>query len=354
MHNNITYAVAMSGGIDSSTAAAILLREGYKVFGVTMLTCKTGCDKIILEAGTIADDLGIRHYICDISDGFQTEVVDYFINSYMNGLTPNPCAICNKKIKLKQLLQFARNHGADYLATGHYASIEVIEDQVYLKESINTNKDQSYFISLTSKEDLKYIRFPLSNILNKQETRNLAVQFGLRNFAKQDSQDICFIQNRDYISFIRDNIKDKSKLNNCGNMVLNTNNSILAQHHGLENYTIGQRRGLGVSHFEPLYVIHIDTQSNQIILGNKKSLISKYFKVSNMNWIIDSDQNDIACLVKIRAGKLKFKAIIHKYSETDIQVTLLEQNTLAVCPGQVCALYNKENVILGAGTITHE
>ena len=189
MFNNDKYAVALSGGVDSSTTAAILLREGHEVFGVTMLTQQNGCETVIKNASAVSKQLGIKHYVLDVIDEFKKEVIDYFINSYLNGITPNPCAICNKKIKLNKLLMFAKEKGANYLATGHYASIECVDNNVLLRESNNKLKDQSYFLSLTSKEHLKYIKTPLSNINNKKETRELAKSFGLNNFQEKDSQD---------------------------------------------------------------------------------------------------------------------------------------------------------------------
>lgn len=348
---NNTYAVALSGGVDSSTVAAMLLKEGHEVFGVTMLTQPDGCESVIKKASIVAKQLGIKHYVLDVIDEFKKEVIDYFINSYLNGTTPNPCAICNKKIKLNKLLIFAKEKGADYLATGHYASIEYINNNVYLKESNNKLKDQSYFLSLTSKEHLKYIKTPLSNINNKRETRELAKSFGLSNFQEKDSQDICFIKNNDYISFIRNNIEDKRLLDRQGNIILKNSNTILSQHKGLVNYTTGQRRGLGISNSEPLYVTNINYNNNTITVGTKKDLLIKTFNVNQFNWLIEQENSSFECYVKVRSGHSKFKALVNINDINNVTVNLLEDNTVAICPGQVCVLYNNKNIVIGAGII---
>ena len=345
------YAVALSGGVDSSTTAAILLNQGYEIFGVTMLTQQNGCQNVIDRASEVAKQLCIEHYIFDVIDEFKKEVIDYFINSYLNGITPNPCAICNRKIKLNKLLAFAQEKGADYLATGHYANIDYINNNLYLRESKNLLKDQSYFLSLTSKEHLKYIKTPLCNIQNKQETRDLAKKFGLNNFQEQDSQDICFIRNGDYISFIRENMEDKSLLDNHGDVILKNTNNIISQHKGLINYTIGQRRGLGIANKEPLYVTKIDINNNALIVGNKRDLIIKEFQVNQLNWLLNINNNEFECYVKVRAGHSKYKSLVRIVDNDTISITLLEDNTVAICPGQICALYKNDNVVIGAGII---
>ena len=348
-----TYAVALSGGVDSSTTAAILLNEGNEVFGVTMLTQSSGCQSIIENASNVAKQLGIKHYICDVTNEFQTEVIDYFINSYVNGTTPNPCAICNKKIKLNKLLIFAQEKGADYLATGHYASIEYINNNLYLKESKNKLKDQSYFLSLTSKEHLKYIKTPLSKIQDKLETRELAKKFGLSNFQLKDSQDVCFIKNNDYIAFIKNNIKDNTLIDRRGNIIFKGTGTIVSQHKGLVNYTIGQRRGLAIPYKEPLYVTNINPSNNTLTVGTRNDLIVKEFKVNQVNWLLNNKENEFKCLVKIRAGSNKYKAIITVNNNECITVNLIEENITAICPGQVCALYNNDGIVVCAGIINY-
>ena len=246
---------------------------------------------------------------------------------------------------------FAQEKGADYLATGHYASIEFTNNKIYLKESNNKLKDQSYFLSLTDKEHLKYIKCPLSNINDKKETRELAKRFGLSNFQVKDSQDICFIKNNDYISFIKNNTDNKKILNKPGNIVLKHRNTIIKQHKGLIKYTVGQRRGLGIPYSEPLYVTNIDSNNNAVIVGTRQDLIVKTFKVSQFNWLLEATNSKFECFAKVRAGAMKYKSIVTIHDTENIIVNLLEDNITAICPGQVCVLYNENSVVIGAGII---
>ncbi len=336
------YAVAISGGVDSAVTATKLLHAGHDVFGVTMVTDDKTKDSLLIGAKTIAEHLNIPHYICDLCSEFKKEVIDYFVKSYQKGLTPNPCAVCNKKIKLHKLLQFARDKGADFLATGHYAKVN--DGQLY--EGANLLKDQSYFLSLTSKDDLKYVCCPLQDITNKSLTREMAKSYGLPNFAKSDSQDICFVPNNDYIAVIHaySDAQDVS-----GDFILD--NMPVGKHKGIIHYTIGQRRGLGISsHTCPLYVTAIDSENNNVALGKHSDLIRTSFYVKDVNILANVPQNE-NLFVKIRSGSKKFNAKINKLDSNAFEVNLLEPNTIAICPGQVCAVYDANGQVLCGGII---
>ncbi len=338
------YAVAISGGVDSAVTATRLLKEGHDVFGVTMLLFDENTDALIEGAKTVTDYLGIPHYICDLRAEFKKEVIDYFVNSYKSGLTPNPCAICNKKIKLNKLLQFAKGLGADYMATGHYAKLLHDNGVAKLYESANSKKDQSYFLSLTSIDCLKYIRFPLQDIVDKSVTRELAKSYGLPNFAKTDSQDICFVPNNDYVSVIN---KYSLTKNIVGDFILN--GKVIGKHNGLVKYTIGQRKGLGISYKYPLYVTKIDAERNTVVLGKRADLLRTEFIVKDINIL-----GDIPCgeklFVKIRSGNKKFYANIEQLNNC-LKIKLLEPNSIAICPGQVCAVYDNKGKVLAGGII---
>ncbi len=341
------YAVAISGGVDSAVTAAKLLKDGHDVFGVTMLLTDQNKDTLIEAAKTVADNLKIPHYICDLRTEFKKNVIDYFVNAYRSGLTPNPCAICNKKIKLSKLLQFAKNHGADYMATGHYAKLVHDKDTTELYEGANFNKDQSYFLSLTSIDHLKYIRFPLQNITDKSITRELAKSYGLPNFAKTDSQDICFVTNNDYVSVIN---KYSSTSNIVGDFVLN--GKTVGKHNGIANYTIGQRKGLGISYACPLYVTMIDAKNNTITLGKRVDLLKNTFILNDVNFLSEISSKE-KLFVKIRSGNKKLSAKVDQ-SKDGLKIKLLEPNVTAVCPGQVCAVYNTNGKVIAGGLITFE
>lgn len=340
------YAVAMSGGVDSSTTAAIIQKSGAKVFGVTM-NIHENCDKAIEDASKICQKLGIEHFVLDAKDSFKKYIMETFVEYYANGLTPNPCAFCNRDIKLNLLLKFAKSHGADIMATGHYVNMSVVENNVIMKEADNPKKDQSYFLSLSSKENLKDIIFPLGHISSKDETRRLASEFGLHNFEKKDSQDICFIPDGDYKNFIR-NFQTNLNLFSPGFIKLKSG-EILGEHSGIIDYTIGQRKGLGISYKDPLYVLKLDSENNEIILGQKDDLDISEFKANQLNWIIDMPDS-FEAFVKLRSLCQKSKALIQKDGDF-IKVQLLEPAKTSVTPGQICALYNEQNIVIGAGII---
>lgn len=338
----------MSGGVDSSTVAAILKNEGHDIFGITMLIHEYS-ESSIINAKKVCEKLGIQHFILDVKTEFKKYVMDTFVDYYANGFTPNPCVFCNRDIKLNLLLHFAKEKGADLMATGHYANLNVDINKVILSEARNKSKDQSYFLSLVNRENLKYVRFPLGNITDKSETRKIAASFGLHNFEKKDSQDICFIPSNNYKEFLKSYCPKKHLFQEGNIKLLNTEKTI-GKHNGIANYTIGQRKGLGIAYEKPLYVIKINSQQNEIIVGTKEHLERKSFCISNTNWILDYP-DVFEGYVKLRSFAKKTKAKITKQDNSKTSIEFLENSLVPVTNGQICAIYNYSNEVIGAGII---
>jgi tRNA-specific 2-thiouridylase len=349
--SKLIYGVAMSGGVDSSVTAALLQKEGFNIFGVTM-KIHDNCDQAIEDAQIICKKLGIEHFVLDIKKQFKEKIIETFVNYYAQGLTPNPCAFCNRDIKMNLLLNFVKENGADLMATGHYANIQVAGDSVILTEAVCQKRDQSYFLSLVSKNNLKYVRFPLGQMASKNETRAIAESFNMHNFKKKDSQDICFIPSNDYKTFLK-NYSTNINLFAPGNVILKNNQQIIGKHLGIANYTVGQRKGLGISHSNPLYVVEVNPQKNEIIVDVKEALNKINLNVNNVNWIIDMPSKFTA-LIKLRSVCDKIQAQVEKFSNDAISITLMELTKVPVTPGQVCCLYNElTHAVIGAGIISY-
>ena len=350
--------VAMSGGVDSSTVAAMLCEQGHKVIGITLQlydhgvainkkgACCAGQD--IYDAKMVADKLNIPHYILDYESSFKKSVIDDFADSYIRGETPLPCVRCNQSVKFKDLLKMAKELGADGLATGHY--VRKIEGKYgsELHTGIDPLKDQSYFLFATTMEQLDYLHFPIGG-LSKQETRIIASKFGLDVADKPDSQDICFVPDGNYRTIV-------SKLHPSANQkgkILHIDGFELGEHNGIINYTIGQRKGLGISFSEPLYVIKIDAINNIVYVGPESKLNSTEFIIKEVNWL-DSRilPENLEVAVKIRSTRPGAPAKIYRLDDNRVLVKLLS-NEKAVTPGQACVIYNDTRV-LGGGWISRE
>ncbi|MGL5567813.1 MAG: tRNA 2-thiouridine(34) synthase MnmA, partial [Cetobacterium sp.] len=276
-NENKVIAVAMSGGVDSSTVAYLLKKQGYKIFGVTMKTCGEE-DK---DAKRICDDLGIEHYLLDVTEDFGKEVINYFVDEYSSGRTPNPCMVCNRKIKFGKLIEFAKELGAEALATGHYANI--IDGTLAIGDDMN--KDQVYFLSQIKKENLKYIIFPIGK-MEKPAVRELAKDLGVRVYAKKDSQEICFVEDGKLKEFLME--KTGGKIGKPGQIV-NLKGKVLGKHNGLAFYTIGQRKGLGIASANPLYVIELDRKNNRVIVGSNEDLMKNTLVANQLNLFLVED-----------------------------------------------------------------
>lgn len=334
-------AVAMSGGVDSSTVAFFLKSKGYDIFGVTMKTFNEE-DK---DAKKICEDLGIEHHILDVREEFSKEVVDYFTNEYLNGKTPNPCMVCNRKIKFGKLLNFAEELGASYLATGHYANIE----NGTLKIGSDSRKDQVYFLSQIPKERLEKILFPIGD-MEKTEVRELAFKLGVRVHDKKDSQEICFVEDGKLKEFLIERTKGKAEKKG---KIVTKDGKVLGEHNGLSFYTIGQRKGLGISSTAPLYVIELNKKENCVVVGSNEDLMSKTLIAEKINLFkVDSigELNNIECYVKTRSKDSFHKGVVKLISEDKIKIEF-EDSIRAITPGQGAVVYTSDGEIIASGFI---
>ncbi len=339
-------AVAMSGGVDSSTAAAILKKQGHEVIGVTMKLWDngSGCCSIedIYDAKRIAAHLKIPHYTLNLKKDFEKEVVNYFANEYSIGRTPNPCVVCNKKIKFDILLQRVKEFGAEYLATGHYAKIENNSKRFILKRGKDNDKDQSYFLGMIPQETLSKILFPLGNY-TKTKVRRLASRLQLKVAKKVASQEVCFVPDDDYAEFIgrRHALKEGP--------IVDKHDRVLGYHNGIVNYTIGQRKRINKPRDKPFYVTKIDAESNTIWVGDEQDLYSDHLVVEGLNWFIPEPDDKIQAEVQIRYNHKPVEAVVIPENRKTV-VVKFKNPERAITPGQLAVFYDNDMVI-GSGWI---
>jgi tRNA-specific 2-thiouridylase len=344
--------VAMSGGVDSSVCAALLASEGYDVIGVTLQlydhgkaikkakACCAGQD--IYDAKRVAEMMNFPHYVLDYEDNFREKVIENFADTYLAGSTPIPCVRCNQTVKFHDLLAVAKDLGADCMATGHYIKRIMGPEGAELHRAHDHGKDQSYFLFATTREQLDYLRFPLGSF-SKSETRSLAVKFGLNVASKPDSQDICFVPTGKYTDVI-EKIRPLSGI--AGNIV-HLNGQVLGKHRGIMYYTIGQRRGLGLpdgSGEDPLFVIKIDQNTNQVIVGPREALKRKKIWLEDINWLGKGEYNKnldgFQLRVKVRSTRSPVPATF--LLEGDEIIVELDQPDEGISPGQACVFYSSE------------
>lgn len=353
--------VAMSGGVDSSVAAALVKHAGYDTIGVTLQlydhgeavkrkgACCAGQD--IHDARNVAASLDIPHYVLDYESLFRESVIDDFADTYLAGHTPIPCVRCNETVKFKDLLTTAKDLGAQALVTGHYIETRFNDGQWEMRRPVDETRDQSYFLFSTTPEQLSFLRFPLAH-LTKDEIREFAAKLGLPVADKPDSQDICFVPNGDYASVIERLRPDCS----LPGEIVDMEGNILGQHQGVLHYTVGQRRGLGVAMGEPLYVVRIDADSRQVIVGPRDALARRTIMLDEVNWLGgEARSNRLDVKVKIRSTGSPVRANL-TLLQGQRAVVSLDAPEEGVSPGQACVFYGAEDGaaarVLGGGWIT--
>ena len=353
-----TVVVAMSGGVDSSTVAGMMKKEGYNVIGITLKLyddgkevaaskqCCSGQD--IMDAKRVADKLGIEHKILYYQNKFKQGVIDNFVDSYLKGETPIPCVQCNQTVKFKDLFEVSKDLKADAMITGHYVKSITLNNETSMYRAVDDNRDQSYFLFNTTKDQLNYLRFPLGGML-KDETREIAKNLDLNVADKPDSQDICFVPNGDYASVIQKFRPESLKKGNIKDL----DGKVIGVHDGIINFTIGQRKGIKVSDKNPLYVLKINSDKNEIIVGPRENLGKTNIILNNLNLLVDEKELDKEIFVKVRStGKLlKAKIILKNKNMAEVNLKISEDG---ISPGQACVFYKKDDFgykVLGGGWI---
>ena len=355
--SDTTVVVAMSGGVDSSTVAGMMKKEGYNVIGITLKLyddgkevaaskqCCSGQD--IMDAKRVAHKLDIEHKILYYQNKFKQGVIDNFVDSYLKGETPIPCVQCNQTVKFRDLFEVSKELKADAMITGHYVKSVTENESTNMYRAIDENRDQSYFLFNTTREQLNYLRFPLGGML-KDTTREIAKKLELNVADKPDSQDICFVPNGDYASVIRKFRPDSFKKGNIKDL----EGKVIGVHDGIINFTIGQRKGIKISSKEPLYVVDIKSDNNSIIVGPQDSLNIDQLFLRNLNLLSDINFFDRDLLIKVRSTGKLLKAKVEVRNDKAL-VKILE-NEKGISPGQACVIYLKDNFgyrVLGGGWI---
>ena len=355
--------LGMSGGIDSTVSAMLLLEQGYEVVGCTFRTFDSikesclakekGCCSVesIMEAKRNAERMGFEHHIVDFRDTFRKCVIQNFIDEYMAGHTPNPCVLCNSHIKWGEMLRLADELGCDYIATGHYARIRERDGHVYLATAADEHKDQTYFLWMLTEEQLRRTIFPLGD-LTKDQVRDIARQHGYEKLVeKRESQEICFIPDNDYRAFLRANVPDYDERVRAGEYI-DKEGRVLGKHQGYVNYTIGQRKGLGIALGAPAYVTHIDADTNRVTLGTNDDLLAtelRYKPISNLQRPTTNDHSSLTAKVRYRSRAVEIESPILN-DKSQISSLKFSEPIWGVTPGQSVVIY-QDNLVIGGGII---
>ena len=343
--------LGMSGGVDSSVSALLLKKQGYEVIGTTMeLFAGSSCcnTNTYIDAKNVCNQIGVPHFIYNFKDEFKKYVIDDFINCYSNCLTPNPCIECNKFMKFGLMYEKAKELGCEYIATGHYAKTEYSEkyDRWVLKKSKAGKKDQSYVLWNIPKNLVEHVVFPLADFESKDEIRKIAKENNLKTANKPDSEDICFIPDGNYKRFLEENSNLKPKKGN----IVHVNGTVLGKHNGLYNYTIGQRKGLGISYKEPLFVVGFNRAKNEVIVGEKEYIYKTEMIVKNINLLlVDKIEDSMKVSVKTRYSSKEEMATIEMVDEDTIKV-VFDNPVARITPGQSAVFY-LDDIVVGGGKI---
>jgi tRNA-specific 2-thiouridylase len=322
--------VAMSGGVDSSTAAAVLLEKGFDCVGLFMVT-NDHAQQAQRDAEAVCKKLDIKFHVVDFREDFE-EIIQYLCKEYANGRTPNPCVLCNRVIKFGKLWEYSRQKGAEFIATGHYAQMIKTKGCAGLYEAVEGSKDQSYVLSMIDRKMLDYIILPMGTY-DKSRVRDLAKEFGLGVEEKEDSQEICFLNDGEYVELVEERYPEASRLGK----VVDTGGKVLGEHSGVHCYTIGQRRGLGIALGEPAYVVDINASTNTVTLGSKQELLSKRLRACAVNWLIDKPSGSFRAKVKIRYNHSGQMAEV--INEDGGVIVEFDEPVSAVTPGQAAVFY---------------
>lgn len=351
--------LGMSGGVDSSVAAAVLLEQGYEVIGVTMQIWQEmdedrkmvegGCCSLsaVDDARRVANKLNIPYYVLNFRDIFKEKVIDYFIDEYKQGRTPNPCIACNRHVKFEAMLDKAKSMGIDYIATGHYAKIEYDEalGRYLLKKSVTAAKDQTYALYTLTQDQLSRTLMPIGSYY-KDRVREMAKEIGLTVANKPDSQEICFVDDNDYGRYISENTDTKI----IPGYFVDTKGNIIGKHKGIVHYTIGQRKGLGLSMGKPVFVVDIDVEKNKVIIGDNEDVFKDTLTARDMNWIsINNLTSEMSVTAKIRYSAKEAEATVTPIGEDRVMVKF-KTPVRAITPGQAVVFYDGD-VVVGGGTI---
>ena len=348
--------VAMSGGVDSSVTAAILARQGYDAVGISMRLYSTPQESYtksccspddLFDARAVADSLEIPFYVANYEDEFQQRVIDYFVGEYRRGRTPNPCVACNDHLKFDILLKRSLALGAKFLATGHFARIDRSGEEPKLLRGLDRNKDQSYFLFGLPRQALGRILFPLGE-MTKADVRVIARELGLETAEKPESQEICFVGGGDYKEFVADLLADGES---TPGKIVTDSGEVLGEHEGIHNFTVGQRRGLGISYHEALYVKSIDPDDGTVVVGGQDGLLARGLIAERCNWLsFDRPPGPLECGVKIRYAGEPVPALVTVGADATTAFVEFENPQRAVTPGQAAVFYRGEEV-LGGGWI---
>ena len=344
-------AVAMSGGVDSSVTAALLIQQGHDVIGITMRLfepCTTGSGSAAYDAAQVARHLGIPHHLADFEPEFRDLIINDFISEYGRGHTPNPCIRCNRYVKFGLLLDKARELGADFLATGHYVRKTVDPDgSCHLRMARNIRKDQSYFLYTLTQERLARLLFPLGEFESKDDVRRLAREFGLPVAEKSDSQEVCFIPNDDYVAFL----DGSGGLTDTAGEIVHLDGSVLGRHAGTHRYTIGQRKGLGLAWSEPLYVVAIDSSNNRIVVAEQQYVFADGLLAADPSWVSQPAGTELECTCKIRYRHQPVACRVRIRDDGNCEVCFSERQK-SVTPGQSVVFYREDEVLGGARIVS--